>query len=44
MFGRKTTQDVNSDKELLLQAGELGKDVPYEKLVTTEYSKKAAAR
>ena len=31
-------------KDILKQAGELGKDVPYEKLVTTEYSKKAAAR
>ena len=31
-------------KDILKQAGELGKDVPYEQLVTTEYSRKAAGK
>ena len=31
-------------KAILKQAGELGKDVPYEQLVTTEYSRKAAGK
>ena len=31
-------------KDILKQAGELGKDVPYEHLVTTEYSRKAAGK
>lgn len=31
-------------KDILKQSGELGSDVPYEKLVTTDYSKKAAGK
>lgn len=31
-------------KDILKQTGELGKDVPYEQLVTTEYSRKAAGK
>lgn len=31
-------------KDILKQAGELGKDVPYEQLVTTKYSKNAASK